>query len=74
MARLIEDLLDMSRIISGRIRLDMHTVELPLVVNSALEAASPRPRSSNPLERHIDPTAGRFAGMPAGCSRWSGTC
>ena len=36
-AQLIEDLLDMSRIISGRIRLDVQTVDLPAVIRSAVD-------------------------------------
>ena len=37
-AQLIEDLLDMSRIVSGKIRLDLQTVELSKVVMDAVEA------------------------------------
>ena len=40
-AQLIEDLLDMSRIISGRIRLEVQPVELPQAVDAALEAVQP---------------------------------
>jgi PAS domain S-box-containing protein len=35
-AQLIEDLLDMSRIISGKIRLDIQTIELPAVITAAV--------------------------------------
>ncbi|WP_254513256.1 PAS domain S-box protein [Anatilimnocola floriformis] len=35
-AQLIEDLLDMSRIISGKIRLDVQTVDLPAVIKAAV--------------------------------------
>ena len=37
-AQLIEDLLDMSRIISGKIRLDVCTVDLATVLNQAVES------------------------------------
>lgn len=40
-AKLIEELLDMSRIIAGKLRLDMQRVELPVVVINALETARP---------------------------------
>jgi PAS domain S-box-containing protein len=37
-ARLIDDLLDVSRIVTGKIRLDCRLVELPLVVDAAVDA------------------------------------
>ncbi len=40
-AQLIADLLDMSRIISGKMRMDVQRVELPLVIEAALEAIRP---------------------------------
>jgi PAS domain S-box-containing protein len=40
-AQLIDDLLDMSRFISGNIRLDMHQVDLGLAVTTALESVQP---------------------------------
>jgi len=40
-ARLIEDLLDMSRIVSGKVRLDMQEVDLCDVVESALNIVRP---------------------------------
>lgn len=40
-ARLVEDLLDMSRIISGMIRLDVQTVDLHQVMLAAIETARP---------------------------------
>jgi signal transduction histidine kinase/ActR/RegA family two-component response regulator len=39
--KIIEDLLDMSRIISGKIRLDIQRVELPAIVAAALETVRP---------------------------------
>lgn len=62
-ARLIEDLLDMSRIISGKIRMEMQNVELPIIVNSALEAVLPAAQVKHiHIERNIDPTAGAVRG------------
>jgi PAS domain S-box-containing protein len=61
--QLIEDLLDMSRIISGRIRLDVQRLELADVV--ATVAQSVRPQASARGVRLItvlDPSAGPVAG------------
>jgi CheY-like chemotaxis protein len=40
-AQLIEDLLDVSRIITGKIRLSVSTVELPAVIEAAVTAVQP---------------------------------
>ncbi|HYC99861.1 MAG TPA: PAS domain S-box protein [Phycisphaerales bacterium] len=40
-SQLIGDLLDMSRIISGKMRLDVQRVELPVVIEAALESVRP---------------------------------
>lgn len=39
--RLVEDLLDMSRITSGKMRLDVQSVDLAVVVDAAIETARP---------------------------------
>jgi signal transduction histidine kinase len=39
--RLVEDLLDMSRIIGGKLRLDLHTIDLENVIDEAIESAKP---------------------------------
>src|SRR6185436_16218522 len=41
LTRIIDDLLDMSRIISGKIRLDVQQVELPEIVEAAVAAVRP---------------------------------
>jgi PAS domain S-box-containing protein len=41
MAQLIEDLLDVSRIVTGKMRLEVGTVDLALIVEAALESAKP---------------------------------
>jgi len=38
MRQLIDDLLDMSRIVSGKMRLEIETVDLPLVIHGAIES------------------------------------
>jgi PAS domain S-box-containing protein len=40
-AQLIGDLLDLSRIITGKMRLNVHRVELPVVIDAAIEAVRP---------------------------------
>jgi len=40
-AQLIEDLLDMSRVVTGHLRLDMRKTDLPAVVQSAVDAVRP---------------------------------
>ena len=53
--RLIEDLLDMSRIISGKIRLDLQTVELAGVVAAAIEVVRPAAEGKGVrLEKEIE--------------------
>jgi hypothetical protein len=57
-AQLIEDLLDMSRIISGKIRLDMQTVDLPSAVAAAIESVRPTAEAKGVrLDQAIDPAA-----------------
>jgi signal transduction histidine kinase/ActR/RegA family two-component response regulator len=57
-AQLIEDLLDMSRIESGKVRLDMREVELGLVIESAIAAVAPSADSKGvEIERRIDGTS-----------------
>src|SRR5581483_5785706 len=41
MTQLIEDLLDVSRIVSGKMRLDMGSVELAHVIDAAIDAVRP---------------------------------
>ena len=45
--KIIEDLLDMSRIISGKVRLDVQTVDLASVINATVETIRPgcKPRA-----------------------------
>ena len=57
-AQLIEDLLDMSRIISGKIRLDVQPVDLPAAVNAAIESVRPTAQAKGVrLDQAIDPSA-----------------
>ena len=61
--QLIEDLLDMSRIISGKIRLDVQHIELPEVIRAAVEAVRPAIDAKGiRLEQVVDPRVGAVSG------------
>jgi PAS domain S-box-containing protein len=64
--QLIEDLLDMSRIVSGKIRLDVQEVDLPEVIEQALTTAEPAARAREiRLQKLIDPRVAPIHGDPA---------
>ena len=65
-AQLIDDLLDMSRIESGKVRLDVQDVDLRLVIESALAAAAPGAAARGlSIEREIDSDVAVVRGDPA---------
>ncbi|MFO0843676.1 MAG: ATP-binding protein [Gemmataceae bacterium] len=65
-AQLIEDLLDLSRIISGKLRLDVQRVALLDVIEQALAAVAPAAEAKGVrLHRVLDPLAGPVSGDPA---------
>src|SRR5262249_27862568 len=41
LSQIVDDVLDISRIVSGKLRLDVQTVELPVVVHRAVSAIQP---------------------------------
>lgn len=60
---LIGDILDVSRIIVGKLRLDMQPVELSTVVASAVETARPAAEARGVrLQVVLDPSAGQVSG------------
>ncbi len=64
-AQLIEDLLDMNRIISGKIRLDVQSMDLPEVVGAAIDTVRPSADAKLiRLKALIDPLAGPVRGDP----------
>jgi PAS domain S-box-containing protein len=64
-AQIIEDLLDMSRIISGKVRLDVQRVELAPVVQTAVGTAKPSADAKGiRLGAVLDPLAGPVSGDP----------
>jgi PAS domain S-box-containing protein len=63
--QLIEDLLDMSRIISGNLRLNVQLVELPGVIRAAMESVRPAAEAKGlRLHEVLDPLAGVVSGDP----------
>ena len=74
--QLVEDLLDVSRIMSGKMRLDVQPVELPAIVDNAV--ATVQPAADAKGVRIADGArSAASAGLGRsriGCSRWSGTC
>ena len=63
--QLIEDLLDMSRITSGKIRLDIQTVHPLGFIEAAVETVRPAADAKGiKLERMLDPAAGPISGDP----------
>lgn len=65
-AQIIEDLLDMSRIISGKVRLDVQRVDLMQVIRSAMESVKPMADAKGiRMTSVLDPLAGPITGDPA---------
>ncbi len=63
--QLIEDLLDVSRIVSGKLRLDVQPFDLPQVVEAAIDSVRPALEAKGVrLLPTIDPRAGPIAGDP----------
>ncbi|MGA2442480.1 MAG: ATP-binding protein [Tepidisphaeraceae bacterium] len=63
--RLIEDLLDMSRIISGKLRLDMQRVLPVTIIEAAIDSLKPAADAKGVrLEKMLDPLAAPVAGDP----------
>jgi PAS domain S-box-containing protein len=63
--QLIADLLDMSRIVAGKIRLDVQWTELASVVEAAVESVRPSAEAKGiGLRKILDPAAGPVAGDP----------
>jgi PAS domain S-box-containing protein len=65
LTQIVEDVLDVSRIISGKIRLDVQPVELPLVVDNAVATVQPAADAKGVrIQTVIDPRVGLVSGDP----------
>jgi PAS domain S-box-containing protein len=65
LTQIVEDVLDVSRIVSGKIRLDVQPVELPLIVDNAVETVQPAADAKGVrLQAVIDPGIGPVSGDP----------
>jgi PAS domain S-box-containing protein len=63
--QLIDDLLDVSRVITGKMRLDVRPVDLPAVIDAALDAVRPAAAAKEiRLQSVLDPRAGPMTGDP----------
>jgi PAS domain S-box-containing protein len=64
-SRLIEDILDMSRIITGKIRLDVQEVDLHDVIADTVETVRPAAEAKEIfIQKVLDPRAGQVRGDP----------
>ena len=65
LTQIVEDVLDVSRIVSGKIRLDVQPVELPLIVDNAVATVQPAADAKGVrLQTIIDPRVGPVSGDP----------
>jgi PAS domain S-box-containing protein len=64
--QLISDLLDVSRIVSGKLRLDIQSVHLASVIEAAIETVEPAADAKGiVIDRRLDATIGPMAGDPS---------
>jgi PAS domain S-box-containing protein len=65
LTQIVEDVLDVSRIITGKIRLDVQPVELPLIVENAVATVQPAADAKGvKLQTIVDPRVGPVSGDP----------
>jgi PAS domain S-box-containing protein len=63
--QIVDDVLDVSRIISGKIRLDVQPVELPLLIHNAVATVKPAADAKRVrIETIVDPRVGPVSGDP----------
>jgi PAS domain S-box-containing protein len=64
-SQLVEDLLDIARIVSGKLRLDVQDVDLTEVIQAAIESVQPTAQAKGVrLLQTLDPAAARVSGDP----------
>jgi PAS domain S-box-containing protein len=65
LTQIVDDVLDVSRIVSGKIRLDVQTVELPAIVDNAVATVQPAADAKNVrIQTMLDPRVGPISGDP----------
>jgi CheY-like chemotaxis protein len=65
LTKMVEDILDVSRVVSGKMRLSMQPVELPLVVHDAIATVIPAAEAKHiRVDTTIDPQVGPVSGDP----------
>ena len=65
LTQIVEDILDISRIVSGKIRLNVQAVDFPDVVRNAIDAVTPAADAKHVrLETVLDPQASPISGDP----------
>jgi signal transduction histidine kinase len=65
LTQIVEDVLDISRIVSGKIRLNVQTVDFPTIVANAVDAVAPAADAKGVrLETVVDPHAAPISGDP----------
>ena len=65
LTQIVEDVLDVSRIVSGKIRLDVQPVELPLIVDNAVATIQPAADAKGVrIQTIVDPGVGPVSGDP----------
>jgi len=63
--QLIDELLDMNRILMGKLRLDLQTVDLCAIIEAAMESVEPAAEGKQiRLRKMLDPRAGAVRGDP----------
>jgi signal transduction histidine kinase/ActR/RegA family two-component response regulator len=64
-SQIVDDLLDVSRIITGKLRLSVETVDLMQVIEAVLDSVRPAADAKEiRIERRLDPAAARAKGDP----------
>jgi PAS domain S-box-containing protein len=64
-AQIVEDLLDMNRIMAGRLRLEVRRADLATIINEALDSVRPAAEAKGVrLQAVLDPHAGPVSGDP----------
>jgi signal transduction histidine kinase/ActR/RegA family two-component response regulator len=66
LTQIVEDVLDVSRIVAGKIRLDVQPVELPLIIDNAVATVQPAADARGVrLQIVVDPRVGPVSGDPS---------